>query len=106
MIVKRKTRKAIRKSVNKVIKKHGPKIAAGVGGSIASALATLATTEAPSSKGKKSNLAAISRKIADTVAGEDGKSRKKQRARKDGDEKATKREKKRLRQMEQTGESM
>ena len=46
-LVKRKTRKAISKSVNKVIKKHGPEVAAGLTGSIASALATLAGTQAP-----------------------------------------------------------
>jgi hypothetical protein len=77
MIVKRKTRKAIRKSVKKAIKKHGPKIAAGLAASIASTLATLASTEASGSKSKKSNLAALSQKIADTVTGE---SRKKKRS--------------------------
>jgi hypothetical protein len=76
-MMKRKTRKAIRKSVKKALKKHGPQIAAGLAGGIASTLATLANTEAPGTKGKKSNLAALSRKLSDSVTGTDGGSRKK-----------------------------
>lgn len=83
-IVNRKTRKAIRKSVGKVIKKHGPEMAAGLAGGIASTLATLAGTEAPGTKGRKSNLAALSKKVSkkvsdtskrvsDTLVGEDDK---------------------------------
>jgi len=69
-LVKRKTRKAIQKSLRKAIKRHGPKIAAGLAGGIASALATLASTESPD-RGKKSNLAALSEKLSDTVTGKD-----------------------------------
>ena len=68
-LVKGKTRKAIRKSVRKVIRKHGPKIAAGLAGGIASTLATLAGTEAPGSKGKKSNLAKLSEDFSDQLSG-------------------------------------
>lgn len=81
MIVKRKTSKAIRKSVNRVIKKHGPRIAAGLAGGIASALATLASTEAPGRKGRKSNLGALSQQVTDALAGDvSSESRKKGRA--------------------------
>jgi hypothetical protein len=92
MIVKRKTRKAIKKSVKKVIKKHGPKVVAGLAGSIASTLATLASTEAVGSKGRKSNLTALSKRVTDTFTGEsDVKSRRKGRSGKRGDGKSGKR---------------
>ena len=68
-LVKKKTRKAISKSVSKVIQKHGPAIAAGLAGSIASTLATLAGTEAPGSKGKKSNLAKLSENVSEKLTG-------------------------------------
>ena len=67
-LVSKKTRKAIRKSVSKVIRKQGPAIAAGLVGSIASTLATLANTEAPESKGK-SNLAKLSEDVSDKLTG-------------------------------------
>ncbi len=72
-LVNRKTKKAIQKSVRKVIKKHGPEVAAGLVGSVASTLATLASTEAPRSRGKQSNLAELSTKLSATVAGDKGK---------------------------------
>ena len=68
-LVSGKTRKAIRKSVRKVIGKHGPQIAAGLAGGIASTLATLARTEAPGSKGKKSNLAKLSEDVSGKLTG-------------------------------------
>jgi len=68
-LMKKKTRKAISKSVGKVIHKHGPAIAAGLAGSIASTLATLAGTDAPGSKGKKSNLARLSEDVSDKLTG-------------------------------------
>ena len=66
-LIKNKTRKAIRKGVEKVINKHGPQIAAGLAGGIASTLATLAGTEAPGSKGKKSNLAKLSEDVSEKL---------------------------------------
>jgi hypothetical protein len=94
-MIKRKTRKAIRKSVNKVLKKRGPQIAAGLAGGIASTLATLANTEAPGTKGKKSNLAVLSGKLSDTVTGTDGGSRTKGGLRKKAGSQKGKRERKR-----------
>jgi hypothetical protein len=94
MIVKRKTRKAILKSVNKVVKKHGPKVAAGLAGSIASALAALAGTQAPGRKGKKSNLAALSERVSDAVGEGSRESRTK------ADKKKRKHGKKRVREEE------
>ena len=75
--VKRKTRKAIRKGVNRVIKKHGSEIAAGLAGGIASTLATLASTDAPGTKGAKSNLGTLSDKVVDTLTGKTGKKARK-----------------------------
>ena len=75
-IVNRKTRKAIRKGVKKAIKKHGPKIAAGLAGGVASTLATLASTEAPGTKGKQSNLDKVSNRVSEMIAGDGGKKRK------------------------------
>lgn len=69
-LVTRKTKKAVRKSVKKLIKKHGAEVAAGLVGTAASALATLAGTEAPGARGKKSNLAELSHRLAATVAGD------------------------------------
>ncbi|HZA35989.1 MAG TPA: hypothetical protein VE505_13715 [Vicinamibacterales bacterium] len=68
-LMRRKTRKAIRKSVGKVIHNYGPQIAAGLAGGIASTLATLAGTEAPGSKGKKSNLAKLSEDVSEKLTG-------------------------------------
>ena len=70
-IMKKKTRKAIRKSVSKMVNKHGREIAAGLVGSIASALATLASTEAPDNGGK-SNLTKMSKKLSKTLVGDNG----------------------------------
>jgi len=92
-LVNKKTQKAIRKSVKKVIKKHGPEMAASLAGGIASTLATLASTDAPGTKGQKSNLAKLSRKVSDTVLGEDGKKARK-RAEKAADEQRVARGKK------------
>ena len=72
-LVKRKTRKAIRKGVNRLITKHGGEIAAGLAGSIASTLATLASTNAPGTKGPKSNLGKLSEKLVDTLTGKKAK---------------------------------
>ena len=69
-LVTRKTKKAVRKSVKKLIKKHGADVAAGLVGTAASALATLAGTEAPRARGKKSILAELSHQLAATVAGD------------------------------------
>jgi hypothetical protein len=74
-IVNRKTRKAIRGSVKKVVKKHGAKIAAGLAGGIASTLATLASTEAPGTKRKQTNLGKASKKVADMISAGGGKLR-------------------------------
>ncbi len=79
-LMNRKTRKAIRKTVNKVIRKQGSKIAAGLAGGLASTLATLASTESPHGKGKKSNLAELSERISDAVAGKGRKKLRKQKA--------------------------
>jgi hypothetical protein len=68
-IMKKKTRRAIRKSVSKMIDKHGREIAVGLVGSIASALATLASTEGPGNDGK-SNLTKLSKRISKTLAGD------------------------------------
>lgn len=98
-IVNRKTRKAIRKSVNKVLKKHGPEFAAGLAGSVASALATLASTQAPG-RGKKSNLAAMSERVSDALI-TGSESLTKGRSAKRADRKKGKHEKKRAREEEQ-----
>jgi hypothetical protein len=75
-IVGKKAQKAIRKSVNralkktgmkKALKKYGPEIVAAVAASIASTLATLGNTVAPGSKGKKSNLAKLSKNAYDKL---------------------------------------
>jgi ATP-dependent protease HslVU (ClpYQ) peptidase subunit len=82
-LANRKTRKAIRKSVKKVVKKHGPKIVAGLAGAIASTLATLASTAAPGTKGKQSNLRKAARQVTDSLTGdEERKPRKRGVARK------------------------
>jgi hypothetical protein len=65
-IMKKKTRRAINKTMRKMIKRHGREIAAGLVGSIASALATLAATEAPGADGR-SNLTKMSKKISKTI---------------------------------------
>ena len=91
-VIKRKTRKAITKSVRKAIKKHGPQIAAGLAGGIASTLATLANTDAPGTKRRKSNLAALSQKVSDSLSGMESHKRG---GRKNADKKKGKRERKR-----------
>jgi hypothetical protein len=90
-VMKRKTRKAITKSVRKAIKKHGPQIAAGLAGGIASTLATLANTDAPGTKGRKSNLAALSQKVSDSLSGTESH----KRGGRNTDKKKGKRERKR-----------
>lgn len=102
-IMKRKTRKAIRRSVKKVVKKHGPEVAAGLVGSVASAVATLASTKAPGRKGKQSNLAAMSERVSDALIGE---SRTKGRSGKKTDKKKGKHGKKRARAEELLEESV
>lgn len=72
-LVNRKTQKAIRKSVKKALKKHGPKIVAGLAASIASTLATLASTDAPGTKGRQSNLRKAVRQFSDVLTGDTGK---------------------------------
>jgi hypothetical protein len=67
-LMNRKTRKALRKSVQKVIRKHGPEIIAGLAAAVASAMATLASTEAAGSDGKKSNLGKLSDKVAGALS--------------------------------------
>jgi hypothetical protein len=94
-IMQRKTRKAIGKSVKKAIKKHGPKIAAGLAGGIASTLATLANTGAPGTKGRKSNLAALSQKVSDSLSGKESRKRGSLRKNTDHKKKKGKRERKR-----------
>ena len=89
-LMNRKTQKAIRKSVKKVIKKHGPEVAAGLVGTVASTLATLASTEAPRSRGKQSNLGELSHKLSATIAGDKGK-----KSRKEGRDKVSKKKRQR-----------
>jgi hypothetical protein len=72
-LVNRKTRKAIQKSVKKALKKHGPKIVAGLAASIASTLATLASTDAPGTKGRQSNLRKAVREVSHMLTGDTGK---------------------------------
>lgn len=67
-LMNRKTRKAIRRSVRKVIRKHGPEIIAGLAGAMASAVATLASTEAAGTGGKRSNLGKLSDKVAGALS--------------------------------------
>lgn len=87
-LMNRKTRKAIRKSVKKVLKKHGPKIVAGLAASIASTLATLASTDAPGTKGKQSNLRKAVRQVSDVLRGDTGKRSRKRDVRRERSEKA------------------
>jgi len=68
-LVSRKTRKAIRKTVRKAISKHGPEIAAGLVGGVASAIAALASTDAPGTSGRKSNLGKMSEDVSANVFG-------------------------------------
>src|SRR3954454_2003515 len=70
-LVNRKTRKAIRKSVKKMIKRHGPQIAAGVVGGIASTLAALsATTDEPGTNGDRSNGGRLLHRISKALKAE------------------------------------
>jgi len=80
-MVNRKTRKVIRKSVKKVVKKHGPKIVAGLAGGIASTLATLASTDAPGTKGKQSNLRKAVNQVSDALTTDGDKKSRRRRAR-------------------------
>jgi hypothetical protein len=67
-LMNRKTRKVIRKSLRKVIRKHGPGIITGLAAAAASAIATLASTEAAGTGGRKSNLGKLSEKVAGALA--------------------------------------
>jgi hypothetical protein len=69
-IIDRKTRKAIRKSLRRSLRTHGPVIAAGLVGGVASTLATLASTEAPGTGGK-SNLSKFAEKVQGALSGRD-----------------------------------
>ena len=87
-LVNRKTRKAIRKSLKKVVKKHGPEIVAGLAGAIASTLATLASTNAPGTKGRQSNLRKAVQQFSDVLSGDTGKRSRKRDVRRARGEKA------------------
>jgi hypothetical protein len=67
-LMNRRTRKAIRKSLRKVIRKHGPEIITGLAAAAASAIATLASTEAAGADGRKSNLGKLSDKVAGALS--------------------------------------
>ena len=101
-LLKRKTRKAFRKSINKIAKKHGSKIAMGLVGSLASTLATLATTDAPRGHGKRSNLDELSRRLSEAMmAPLSKKSRRELRTKDKLAKKKTRAPKKALRAIEQ-----
>ena len=70
-LINRKTRKAIRKNMKKAINKHGPAIAAGLIGGIASSLATLASTDEPVSSDGKSRLNQFAEKVQSAFGYED-----------------------------------
>jgi hypothetical protein len=53
--------------MKKVIKKHGAKVVAGLAAGIASSLATLASTDAPGTKHKQSNLRKMSGQVSDML---------------------------------------
>ena len=67
-LVDRKTRKGIRKALRKVIRSHGAEIVSGLATGVASMLITLASTEAPGTKGRKSNLAKVREKMSNALA--------------------------------------
>jgi hypothetical protein len=67
-LMNRRTRKAIRKSLRKVIRKHGPEIITGLAAAAASAIATLASTDAAATEGRKSNLGKLSDKVAGALS--------------------------------------
>lgn len=72
-LVSKKTKKAIAKSVRKALKKHGPALAAAIVGSLASTVATLASTEAPRTRGKwnlKDVMDRATKAVAETASGE------------------------------------
>ena len=69
-LINRKTRKVLRKNINKAIKKHGPAIAAGLVGGIASTLAAFASTEAPDDKHGQSRLGQLTDKVQGVFAPE------------------------------------
>ena len=72
-LITRKTRKAIRKNLKKAINKHGPAIAAGLVGGLASTLATLASNDELVNDGK-SRVGKLSDKVQGLMS--DGKSRR------------------------------
>jgi hypothetical protein len=101
-LLKRKTRKALRKSINKIAKKHGSKIAVGLMGSLASTLATLASTDAPGGHGKRSNLDELSRRLSEAmIAPLDKKSRRDLQSKDKMAKKKTRASKKALRPIDQ-----
>jgi hypothetical protein len=67
-LMNRRTRKAIRKSLRKVMRKHGPEIITGLAAAAASAIATLASTDAAETEGRKSNLGRLSDKVAGALS--------------------------------------
>jgi NH3-dependent NAD+ synthetase len=83
---------AIRKSVRKVIKRHGSEAAVGLAGGVASALATLASTDAPDTKGKKSNLGKLSQQVSKALASDDRKKSRKRTAKKTHNKRAKREE--------------
>jgi hypothetical protein len=101
-LLKRKTRKALRKSINKIAKKHGSKIAMGLVGSLASTLAALASTDAANGRGKRSNLDELSRRLSEAIVAPLGKkSRRELRAKDNVAKKKTRATKRALRVIEQ-----
>jgi type VI protein secretion system component VasK len=73
-LMNRKTRKAIRKDLKKAINKHGPAIAAGLVGGIASTLATLANNDELGNDAK-SKVSKLSEKVRRVVGHEDSRKR-------------------------------
>lgn len=66
-LVKRKTRKAIKKQVGKVIKKQGPQIAAALAGSVLSSLATMLSADSETGKKAKKKLTNTGAATGDAV---------------------------------------
>ena len=73
-LMNRKTRKAIRKHVRKAISKHGPAIAAGLVGGIASTLAAMASTDDSDNNGH-SRLGKLSDKVRQLTGHDDSHQR-------------------------------
>jgi hypothetical protein len=67
-LLKRKTRKAIKKQFKKAINKHGPEIAAGLIGGLASTLMTLANTDEDGSG--KTKVGKLAKKVEGAFNGE------------------------------------